>query len=218
MLQPIARESKCFSYFDIRARAHTHVRMHARTDTRTHARTHACREMDELVCTCIHKHCICKCERDPICVCLPLYHSYVSAHIYFPSTRASSEREEKKIHMFAPLARSIGFVGSVFNKWLHCYRRGKTFGSRIIAATVATFSWFSSVSRSRPRVVERRKFTGYKALPSAEKVSRAQSSQTSPLSSHFPRRNVWLKENARRYMLQWNVIISSWNHYFQCGF
>lgn len=32
-----------------------------------------------------------------------------------------------------------------------------------------------------PRIVERTKFTGYKALP--EKVSRAQSPQTSPLSS-----------------------------------
>lgn len=77
----------------------------------------------------------------------------------------------------------IGFVGGVLNKWLRSYRHGKTWLETAPFDYSYGFSWFPS-PRDRPRVVEPRKFTGYKAL--LEKEPREKDGETTIVSRTSP--------------------------------
>lgn len=129
---------------------------------------------------------MCKCERDPICVCLPLYYSCVDcAYTFSFDPNEVHEREEgaEKIRVFAPLGYWICW--RCVQQMIALLPPRKKLSVRFAYHRRRYVFLIRLRFTPRPRVVERRKFTGYKALP--EKVSRAQSSRTSPLPfvSHF---------------------------------
>jgi len=130
VLQLIVWGSKCFSYFDV----YTHI-----WDGWT------------IVCTCIRKLYVTKCERDPICVRLCIIR-VSRTYIFLRAERGIGAKEEKR-----KFACSLGVLDLLLCSANDCVATAveKLFGSRIIATAVtATFSWFSSVSGPRPRVVE----------------------------------------------------------------
>jgi len=97
VLQPMLHEdrsaSRTLTFARARARTHTHAR------TRTHTHTYSTRTGTRWMNSFVHAYVSCKCERDPICVCLPLYliRMYRRTHILsFDPGRGIAAKEKKR--------------------------------------------------------------------------------------------------------------------------